>query len=75
MVQQTTPPGLLLYGVAAMADHVGLRRRQAQHLIDKGVMPSFRIGRTICGNKATLTAWLAAQEARTAHKSRAQNAA
>ncbi len=44
----------LLYGVAAIAAHLGLTDRQARHNIDKGRIPTFRMGAIICARKSTL---------------------
>ena len=56
----------LLYGVQAIANFLGLSRHQAQHRIDEGVIPTFRLGGgkrgTICARRTTLRAWLAALE-------------
>ena len=46
-----------------IADFLGMRRRQAQHWIDTDQIPHFRIGRSICGNRASITAAMLAREA------------
>ena len=48
----------LLYGVKAIAEFLGLTRAQAQHRSDQGVIPTFRVGGTICARRVTLRAWL-----------------
>ena len=48
----------LLYGVAAIAEYLGLAERQARHQIEKGRIPTFRIGLAICARPAKLDAWL-----------------
>jgi hypothetical protein len=53
----------LLYGVQAIADHLGLRTRQAQHQIDKRGFPVFRMGGIVCARKTSIAAWIAEQEA------------
>lgn len=57
----------LLYGVAAIATFLGLSRHQAQHRIDAGDLPTFRLGGkkggTICARRTTLRSHLAALEA------------
>lgn len=56
----------LLYGVAAIAAFLGLSRHQAQHRIDDGALPTFRLGGkkggTICARRTTLRAHLAQLE-------------
>ena len=56
----------LLYGVAAIASFLGLTRHQAQHRIDAGDIPTFRMGGkdrgTICARRTSLRDWLARLE-------------
>lgn len=56
----------LLYGVAAIAAFLGMPKRTAQHRIDEGVIPTFRLagkkGGTICARRSSLRSWLAALE-------------
>lgn len=56
----------LLYGVAAIATFLGLTRPQAQHRIDAGDIPTFRMGGrsrgTICARRSSLRSWLAGLE-------------
>jgi excisionase family DNA binding protein len=55
----------LLYGVAAIAMHLNLTRRQVYHLAASGTLPTFKVGgKTVCARKSTLNAWLKDQEAR-----------
>lgn len=44
----------LLYGVKAIAKHLGLTPRQVSHLIQKGHLPSFRLGIIICSTQRGL---------------------
>lgn len=44
----------LLYGVKGIAAHLGLTPRQAAHLIEKGHLPTFRLGAIICSTKRGL---------------------
>lgn len=53
----------LLYGLEAIGEHVGLTARQVEHLVAKGEMPSFKLGRTVCARRSTLAKHFAAQEA------------
>lgn len=63
MADDTEADADLLYGVPAIAKFLGIRDKQARPKIDRGLIPSFRIGGTICSRRATLKAWLAEQEA------------
>ncbi len=60
----------LLNGMPAIAAFVGLKVAQARHLSDRGILPTFKLDgyRNTCARRSTLTAWLAAQEARSAHR-------
>lgn len=53
----------LLYGVAAIATFLGIPRRAAQHKIDTGDVPTFRLGKNICARRTGLRSWLAECEA------------
>jgi hypothetical protein len=53
---------LLLYGVSAIAAHVGIAEEAARHLIRKGVLPAFKIGRTVAARPERIDAALAALE-------------
>ena len=55
-------PADLLYGVPAIADYLGLTQHQARHNIDKGRIPTFRMGAIICARKSSLVRWLDEQE-------------
>ena len=57
-----TPPDLL-YGMPAIAVHLGLKTPQARHLSDKGSIPTFKVGKLTCARRSTLNAWLAEREA------------
>lgn len=50
----TGPDDGLLYGVKDIAAHLGLTPRQAAHLIEKGHLPTFRLGAIICSTKGGL---------------------
>jgi hypothetical protein len=52
----------LIYGVKAIAEVLGLREKQAQGLVDRNMIPTFRIGARVCARRSTLTAWIAEQE-------------
>ena len=52
----------LLYGVPAIARHLGRTTRQARHNIDKRRIPTFRMGAIICARKSTLLRWMEEQE-------------
>ena len=50
--------GPLLYGAAAIARYLGVRERQARHLIEHGRLPAFKLGATVAARRRTLDAWL-----------------
>ncbi len=52
----------LLYGVPAISEYLGLTEHQARHNIDKGRIPTFRMGAIICARKSSLVSWLEDQE-------------
>ena len=52
----------MLYGTRAIADHLGIRPRQALHMVETGRLPHFRVGKIICARRSTLMAWLAKVE-------------
>ncbi|MFB0493621.1 hypothetical protein ABIE45_006277 [Methylobacterium sp. OAE515] len=53
----------LLYGMPAIAGHLGLKVPQARHLADKRTIPTFKVGKLTCARRSTLNAWLAEREA------------
>ena len=53
----------LLYGLAAIGEHVGLTARQVEHLVAKGELPTFKLGATVCARRSTMAKHFAAQEA------------
>ncbi|WP_322965669.1 hypothetical protein [Sphingomonas fuzhouensis] len=53
----------LLYGMDAVAAHLAITKRQALHLHEKGEIPTFKMGRTVCARRSTLAKHFAAQEA------------
>lgn len=53
----------LLYGLEAIGDHLSLGARQVQYLHDKGDLPTFKMGRSVCARRSTLAAHFAEQEA------------
>ncbi|MBV9521116.1 MAG: helix-turn-helix domain-containing protein [Hyphomicrobiales bacterium] len=59
--------GDLLYGVRAIAAHLGLRDRQALHLVESGKLPHFRLGKKICARRSSLAAWIVEHEAAGGH--------
>lgn len=54
----------LLHGVKAVAAYLNMPPRVAQHRIDKGEVPHFKLGKNICARRSTLNAWLAECEAK-----------
>jgi hypothetical protein len=53
----------LLHGYQAIADHLGLSRRQAEHMAANG-LPTFKVGRTVCARRSALARYFAEQEGR-----------
>ncbi len=53
----------LLYGVPAIAAFLQMRDKQVRHRIEAEIIPSFRIGGTVCARRSTLIAWIVDQEA------------
>jgi hypothetical protein len=60
----------LLYGLEAIGKAIGLGARQVQHLHDKGDLPTFKMGRSVCARRSTLAKHFAAQEAAAAAAAR-----
>lgn len=60
---QRLADGDVLSGMKAIADALGVPKRQAYHWSYTAGLPTFRIGRTVCARRASLLAWLAKQEA------------
>lgn len=52
----------LLYGAPAISDFLRLRERQTRHLIEKGFIPTFKIGKTVCASRSALSSYLREQE-------------
>lgn len=60
----------LIYTVAEIARFLGIRDRQARHLIDTAVIPTFKLGSIICARRSVIEAMLAEQEAEAARERR-----
>lgn len=54
----------LLYGLASIGQELGLSERQALHQHEKGMIPTFKLGRTVCARRSALAAHFRALEAR-----------
>ena len=54
----------LLYGLDAIAGHLGMTPRQAKHRALTKLIPTFKIERTVCARRSSLDAWLSEQEAK-----------
>ena len=52
----------LLYGIHAIADFLGIKERSAYHLCETRRIPFFKVGKTVCARRSTLTAKLAELE-------------
>ena len=57
------PKSDLLYGLEAIGEHLSLGSRQVQYLHDKGELPTFKMGRSVCARRSTLARHFAEQEA------------
>jgi len=64
MTTDTQSPADLLYGVTAIASFLGIKKRSAQHLIETGRLPSFKVGKTVCARRSTVLAALEQLEER-----------
>lgn len=60
---ENTPSGDLLMGAAAIAEHLGITRRQTYRLVYDELIPTFKVGGTIAARRSSLNAWLEQQEA------------
>ncbi|WP_267395557.1 MULTISPECIES: hypothetical protein [unclassified Sphingomonas] len=63
MTQQTTNEPDLLYGLDAIAVHVGLTVPQVKWQIARSNWPTFKQGAIVCARRSTLAKHFAAQEA------------
>lgn len=54
----------LLMGASAIADFLGITRRQAYRLIYDGIVPSFKLGGTVAARRSSLRSWMNAAESR-----------
>lgn len=59
---RATKQPALLYGVAAIAEHIGVAEEATRHLIRKRVLPTFKIGRTVAARPERIDAALDALE-------------
>ena len=55
--------GDLLIGAKAIGEALGITRRQVFHLIEKSLLPTFRLGASVAARRSTLMKWLTEQEA------------
>lgn len=51
--------GDLCIGMKAIAEHLGITQWQGFHLAAKGVIPTFKMGRSVCARRSDLDRWLA----------------
>lgn len=54
----------LLTGYQQIAEHLGWNKRQVEHRVTAGEIPTFNIGRTVCALRSKLDAHLVALQAR-----------
>lgn len=52
------PRGDLLMGADAIADYLGVTRRQVYRLVYDQIIPSFKLGGTVAARKSSLTKWM-----------------
>ena len=52
----------LLYGADAVAGYLKVSRAVVYHMVADKILPTFKLGNKVCSRRATLNAWLAAQE-------------
>lgn len=53
----------LLYGARAIATFLGMREKQVRNRIDQNLIPTFRLGGTVCARKSRLAEWIGELEA------------
>ena len=53
----------LLFGIQAIASHLGIEYRQAAHIHEQGGIPTFKMGKIVCARRSTLAKHFAEQEA------------
>jgi hypothetical protein len=66
-MQNATTTGDLLYGLGAIAEHLGITTPQAKHRAREKHFPTFRMGRIVCASKAQLAQHFAAQRGEVVH--------
>lgn len=49
----------LLYGLDAIGSYLGITARQAEHLIARGDLPSFKMGDRVCALRSAIAEQLA----------------
>ena len=52
----------LLIGAEAIANFLGLKRRQIYSAVDRGDLPCFRIGALVCARRSVIINWITEQE-------------
>lgn len=60
----------LLTGIQAIANAIGMTKRQAYHLHETGELPTFKMGGKVYARRSTLAKHFAAQEAAAAAAAR-----
>jgi excisionase family DNA binding protein len=63
MAEADNRPADLLYGVGAISEFLGVKRRAAYHLIATNRIPHFKIGKTVCARRTAVAAALEQLEA------------
>ncbi|MGE0653973.1 MAG: DNA-binding protein [Alphaproteobacteria bacterium] len=52
-----------LYGVKAIAQCLGITETACRHLVEKGVLPTWKQGKMVCSSREGLRDWLKRQQA------------
>ncbi len=58
-----TSSGMLLHGMQAIADFLGVSRRVAYHMAGAKQIPTFKMGATVCADRALLAGYMQARAA------------
>ena len=61
-MNQPEPELDILSGHKAISTFLGLTTRQVEWHDEKGNLPTFKLGRTVCARKSKLLAWVQEQE-------------
>ncbi len=51
-----------IYGLRQIASYIGTSFRTAKHRAEMKDLPTFRMGKTVCGSRKAIDAWLTAKQ-------------